>query len=86
VAVPVSGFYVTTAYFLSGEHIESRTVIKPRRSLIPTHKGDPRSPGAWEVAGRVSELRLGEKIFSGGFADPNLWSNSAVTTELGMNW
>ena len=21
-----------------------------------------------------------------GFADPNLWSNQAVTTELGLNW
>jgi phosphate-selective porin OprO/OprP len=34
----------------------------------------------------VSELRLGDKIFTSGFSDPNLWSNSAVTTELGMNW
>jgi phosphate-selective porin OprO/OprP len=86
VAVPVSGFYVTAAYFLTGEHIESRTMIKPRRSLIPTHKGEPRGPGAWEAVARVSELRLGEKIFTAGFADPNLWSNSAITTELGLNW
>ena len=38
------------------------------------------------MVGRVSELRLGEKIFTAGFADPNLWSNQAVTTELGVNW
>ena len=26
------------------------------------------------------------KIFTSGFADPNLWSNQAITTELGVNW
>ena len=45
--------------------------------FVPTKKGDPIGPGAWEVVGRVSELRLGEKIFTSGFADPNLWSNQA---------
>ena len=24
--------------------------------------------------------------FAGGFADPGVWSNSAVTTEVGLNW
>ena len=48
----------------------------PLRPFIPTKKGDGVGPGAWEVVGRVSELRLGEKIFTAGFADPNLWSNS----------
>jgi phosphate-selective porin OprO/OprP len=86
VRVPVSGFYVTAAYFLTGEHVEQRTMIKPRRSLFPTTKGEVRGPGAWEAVARVSELRLDEKIFTGGFADPNLWSNSAITTELGVNW
>jgi phosphate-selective porin OprO/OprP len=38
------------------------------------------------VAGRVSELRLGEQIFTAGFADPNLWSNQVVETDLGVNW
>ncbi len=52
----------------------------------PDQARGPRRPGAWEVVGRVSELRLGEKIFTAGFADPNLWSNQAVTTELGLNW
>jgi phosphate-selective porin OprO/OprP len=86
VPVPVSGFYLTGAYFLTGEHIESRTMIQPRRPLIPTSKGQIRGLGAWEAVARVSELRLGEKVFTAGFADPNLWSNAAVTTELGMNW
>jgi phosphate-selective porin OprO/OprP len=84
--VPFSGFYVTGAYFLTGEHVERRTRVYPRRPLIPTNPGDHRGPGAWEVVGRVSALRLGESVFTAGFADPNIWSNSAVTTELGLNW
>lgn len=84
--VPFSGFYVTGGYFLTGEHIEQRSRLYPLRPLLPTSKGSPRGLGAWEVVGRVSELRLGEQIFTGGFADPNLWSNRATTTELGVNW
>jgi phosphate-selective porin OprO and OprP len=86
VQVPFSGFYVTGSYFLTGEHVAQRTRVYPRRPLIPTNKGDRRGPGAWEVVSRVSELRLGEQIFNSGFADPNLWSNQAITTELGVNW
>ncbi len=86
VSVPLSGFYVTGAYFLTGEHIERRTRVHPLRPLLPTRKGEIRGLGAWEAVARVSELRLGENVFSAGFADPNLWSNSAVTTELGLNW
>ena len=84
--VPFSGFYVAGGYFLTGEHVERRTRVSPLRPLIPTRKEPVAGPGAWEVVARVSELRLGEKVFTAGFADPNLWSNSAVTTELGLNW
>jgi phosphate-selective porin OprO and OprP len=84
--VPFAGFYVSGGYFLTGEEVQQRTRVYPLRPFIPTRKGVPIGPGAWEVVGRVSELRLGEKIFTSGFADPNLWSNQAVTTELGLNW
>ena len=84
--VPFSGFYVSGGYFLTGEHVDRRARINPLRPFVPTNKGDRRGPGAWEVAGRVSELALGKEIFSGGFSDPNLWSNRATTTELGLNW
>ena len=86
VQVPFSGFYVTAAFLLTGEQVERRARLYPLRPLVPTKKGEPRGPGAWEVVGRVSELRLGEQIFKSGFADPSLWSNQAVTTELGVNW
>ena len=49
-------------------------------------KGDHRGLGAFEAVARVSELRLGEQIFNSGFADRDLWSNQAITTELGVNW
>jgi phosphate-selective porin OprO/OprP len=86
VEVPFTGFYVTGAYFLTGEEVERRSRVTPLRPLIPTRKGDHVGPGAWEAVARVSELRLGEKIFTSGFADSNLWSNQATTTELGLNW
>jgi phosphate-selective porin OprO and OprP len=84
--VPLAGFYVSGGYFLTGEDVQQRTRVYPLRPFIPSRKGYSIGPGAWEVVGRVSELRLGEKIFTAGFADPNLWSNQAVTTELGLNW
>ena len=73
-------------YFLTGEHIDWRSRVTPLRPFLPTNKGDHRGPGAWEVVGRVSELGLGKEVFSSGFADPNLWSDRATTTELGLNW
>jgi phosphate-selective porin OprO/OprP len=84
--VPFSGFYVTGGYFLTGEQVERRTRVTPRRPFMPSKREDGVGPGAWEVVGRVSQLSLGEKVFTGGFADPELWSNSATTTELGLNW
>jgi phosphate-selective porin OprO and OprP len=86
VQVPFSGFYVVGGYFLTGEEVERRSRVTPLRPFIPTKKGDPIGPGAWELVSRVSELSLGEKIFTSGFANPNLWSNQAITTEVGLNW
>lgn len=84
--VPLSGFYVTAGYFLTGEEVQRRARVKPLRPLIPISKDDPRGPGAIEVAGRVAQLKLGEQVFTSGLADPSLWSKSVVTTELGVNW
>jgi phosphate-selective porin OprO/OprP len=84
--VPFSGFYVSGGYFLTGEHVQRRARVYPLRPLIPTGPRQRRGLGAWELAGRYGELGLGDRIFSGGFADPALWSDSASTTEIGMNW
>jgi phosphate-selective porin OprO/OprP len=84
--VPFSGFYVAGGYFLTGEEVERRSRLYPLRPLIPTREDDRRGLGAWELTGRVSTLQLGEEVFTAGLADPDLWSNRAVTTELGTNW
>ncbi len=84
--VPFSGFYASGGYFLTGEEIEKRSRLYPLRPLIPTRKGEQRGIGAWELTGRVGMLELGREVFTAGLADPNLWSNRAVTTELGANW
>jgi phosphate-selective porin OprO and OprP len=86
VQVPYTGFYTTAAYFLTGEQVERRTRVKPLRPLFLLEGKGERGLGAWEVSSRVGMLRLGENIFTSGFADPNLWSNQAITTELGLNW
>ena len=36
--------------------------------------------------GALLDKPIGDKIFTGGFANPDLWSNQAITTELGVNW
>ncbi len=84
--VPFSGFYVMTGYFLTGEQVERRTRVKPLRPLVPLAKDEQRGIGAVEPIARVSQLRLGEEVFTAGFADPSIWSNSALTTEVGVNW
>ncbi|WP_437193390.1 OprO/OprP family phosphate-selective porin [Planctomicrobium sp. SH527] len=86
VEVPFSGYYVSGGYFLTGEKIERRTRVKPLRPFLPLKKDERKGPGAWEAVARVSQLRVGREIFDAGLADPTQWSNSATTTELGLNW
>jgi phosphate-selective porin OprO and OprP len=84
--VPFTGYYVKLGYFLTGEHIERRTRLQPLRPFAPIDAQQPRGPGAWEVVSRVSQLRLGDEVFSAGLADATIWSNTATTTEVGANW
>lgn len=84
--VPFSGFYVSVAYLLTGEHVERRARLRPLRPVFPVNKGEQRGIGAWELAFRVSQLNLGQEVFDAGLANDTLWSNSALTAELGTNW
>ena len=87
VLIPYSGYYVSAGYFLTGEEIERRTRVKPLRPFLPVSKDERRGLGAWELAGRVSQLRLKARRSSRpGSLILSLWSNSATTTELGANW
>jgi phosphate-selective porin OprO and OprP len=86
--VNFSGYHVTASYFLTGEQLTRRVnIVKPRRDFnFEFFKGGPFNPGAWEVYARFSTLDIGRNIFTGGFADPNLWTNHVWATDIGLNW
>jgi phosphate-selective porin OprO/OprP len=60
--------------------------VKPLKPAIPLSKNQSRGIGAWELAGRVSQLKLGDEVFENGFANPDNWTSQATTTEIGLNW
>ena len=84
VAIPVSGYLVQAGYILTGESLEKRALVEPIHpfDLRPGKFG----LGALELQCRFSELGLGREVFTGGFADPNLWTNRVNVLDLGFNW
>jgi phosphate-selective porin OprO/OprP len=84
VHVPISGYFIQAGYLLTGETINDRTLIDPLRpfDLRHGHFG----LGAVEVTARYSQLDLGGQVFSGGLADPKLWTNHAKLVDVGCNW
>jgi phosphate-selective porin OprO/OprP len=83
-ALPVDGFYLTAGYFLTGEHVNRRSQVKPLHRF-DLRKGK-RGFGALELQARYSTLHLGNEVFTAGLVDPNLWSNKAQTVDIGLNW
>ncbi len=84
--VPFEGYMVQAAYFLTGEQLTRRVnVVRPRRNF-GYNKGGEFGFGAVEVHARYSQLGLGRQIFTGGFADPNQWTNNAYAIDTGVNW
>jgi phosphate-selective porin OprO/OprP len=87
--VNVNGWNVTASYFLTGEQVTRRVnMVQPRQDfnfnfLKP---GAKFTPGAVEVYARYSTFDMGRNIFTGGFADPNLWTNHVWATDIGLNW
>jgi phosphate-selective porin OprO and OprP len=82
--VSVDSFYVQAGYFITGETVSGRNVVKPIRNfdLRPGRRG----PGAIELATRYNHLVMGNQVFTGGFSDPNQYSRSVYTTNVGFNW
>jgi phosphate-selective porin OprO/OprP len=82
------GYFVQMSYFVTGEQLTRRVnVVKPLRDFnFNFLKGGGFTPGAIELHARFSTLSIGQNIFTAGFADPNLWSNHAWTTDIGLNW
>ncbi len=83
--VPFSGWMIQGTYFLTGEQLTRRVNVVRPISRFGYDKGKL-GLGAWEVHARFSNLQLNNKIFTGGFADPNEWSNLANTVDVGTNW
>ena len=80
--IPVFGYDVTVARFLTGETVEDRKSVAPLRPVTKDGAGW----GALEVFGRYSQLRLGDQVFSAGLANPNDWTNNLGITDIGLNW
>jgi len=83
-SVPISGSHAALGYFLTGEVVEGRGLVEPLRPFNPA-KG-LWGPGAFELVGRYSTLKLGDRVFTAGLADPNDWTRQAAMTDLGINW
>ena len=82
IGIPIFGYDVTLASFLTGETIENRKTVAPLHPV--TKEGTGR--GAVEAFGRFSDLQLGNQVFSAGLANPHDWTNSAAITDIGFNW
>lgn len=80
--VNVHAYYIQTGYFLTGEQVTMRNVPKPNNDFDPGCGGW----GAWELTYRYNYLSLGDNIFTGGYANPALWTNNLNTNDVGMNW
>jgi phosphate-selective porin OprO and OprP len=84
IRVAIDGYFVQAGYILTGETIRDRTLIDPLNpfDLRPGHFG----LGAFEITARFSQLQLGRQVFSGGLANPQLWTNEAQMVDVGSNW
>jgi len=80
--LPMFGYDVTVASFLTGETVRDRSTVSPRRPLTRAGTGW----GAWELFGRYSQLHLSDQVFEAGLANPNDWTNKAAITDIGFNW
>lgn len=82
--VPVVGYHVTASYFLTGEEPPGRVTIVPDRPFDPFH--NRWGPGAIEPYARVSQLHLGDQVFTAGLANEDFWTRDVVLTDVGFNW
>jgi phosphate-selective porin OprO/OprP len=84
VNVPVQSFYLQAGYFITGETVTGRGILKP------IHPFDIRKGkvglGAIELTGRYDYMNIGSEVFTRGLADGNLWTNRIQTIDLGVNW
>lgn len=82
IGIPVFGYDVTVASFLTGESVQDRTSVAPLRPITRDGTGW----GGLEVFGRYSNLQLGSQVFSAGLSNPDDWARNAGITDIGCNW
>ncbi len=82
--IPINGYYVAAGYFLTGEEVDRRSQVKPKKAF--NLRSGKFGLGAVELQARYSQLTLGSQVFTAGLADPNQWSNQARMTDVGVNW
>jgi phosphate-selective porin OprO/OprP len=75
-----TAWQIAASYFLTGE----KNSFKPVAPLHPFTLGSA-GWGAWEVAGRVSQLKLDDDTFPL-FADPSTSITEAISYTFGLNW
>lgn len=84
VRLPTRGYHAQFGYFLTGEEVERRTFVEP---LEPFDLRDgKRGWGAFEIHARFDHFSLGDQVFTGGLADPSIWTNRVDTVDSGVNW
>ncbi len=82
--VTVYGYQIAVAYFITGEEVTERTVVIPLRPFDPA--SGCHGIGAIEPFVRFSHLSLGEEIFESDLANPDDWTRTASTIDMGWNW
>jgi phosphate-selective porin OprO/OprP len=82
-AIPVQAFYTQVSYLVTGETRSSIGIVKPTNPVTFKPGG---GWGAWEPYFRYEYFDLSNKVFTAGFADPNLWANRVFQTWVGINW
>lgn len=84
VNLPIQSFYVQGGYFLTGETVSFRNVVRPKRPF--NIKKGQWGPGAWEMTGRYNYLDIGDQVFTSGLANQAIWTNRIGLIDVGMNW
>jgi phosphate-selective porin OprO and OprP len=82
--IGVDSYYVTAGYFITGETVSGRGVVRPLKDF-DIRKGKE-GLGAIELGTRFNSLNLSRNIFTSGLADPNLWTSNLYTIDVGFNW
>jgi phosphate-selective porin OprO/OprP len=86
VRVPVDSYYVQASYLITGETRSNIKIVKPLNPVTFGRGKGWSGTGAWEPYARFESMDIGNQVFTGGLADPNLWANRMYQTHVGFNW